>query len=359
MTTDPRSPALTGVRVLDLGVWRPVPHATALLGEMGASVIKVEPPGGDPLRSFPDLYTSLNARKRVVEVDLKSRTGRAQVLDLAAGADVVAEGFRPGVMERLGVGYEIVRNSNPGIVYCSVTGFGSAGPLAHAPGHDLNYQAWSGVLGERAPEVFRPGVPVADLAAGSYAAMAICAALLARERDGAGDHIEVPMTDVLATWAAPGTRLDAPRAPDRPIRHPAYGTFRCARDEWITLGVLTEDHFWRPLCEQLGLTDVAGLRLDARMSDAVHLRSRLADAIADRDRDEIVSELLACGVPVAPVLDRQEAAVHPQFTSQGVVAPGPNGTVVSGHPNRFALHAALSLPAEGPAFVTGGESVAW
>lgn len=116
-----------------------------------------------------------------------------------------------------------MHRSNPEIVYCSVTGFGSDGPLAQAAGHDLNYQAWSGVLGERALEVFRSGVPVADLAAGVHAALAVCAALNTRTRDGTGDRIEE--ADVLATWVAPGTRVAATPMPDRPMRYPASGTF--------------------------------------------------------------------------------------------------------------------------------------
>lgn len=359
MTGRSNDPPLTGTRVLDLGVWRPVPYAGQLLAEMGADVVKVEPPGGDPLRSFPDLYASLNARKRIIEVDLKEPAGRARVLDLAAGADVLIEGFRPDVLDRLGVGYDVVRKSNPQIVYCSVTGFGADGPLAQVAGHDLNYQAWSGVLGERAPEVFRSGVPVADLAAGVHAALAVCAALNARTRDGAGDRIEVSMADVLATWVAPGTRLGATQAPDRPIRYPAYGTFTCADGRWITLGVLTEDHFWRPLCACLGLMDLEDLDLEARTSGAPGLRAALAEAIADRDRDEIVADLVSSGVPVAPVLDRQESVLHPQFSARGVVSLGPDGRAVTGHPSRFELHPALPASVEEPLILGEDGDVSW
>lgn len=359
MTGHSHDPALTGIRVLDLGVWRPVPYAGQLLAEMGADVLKVEPPGGDPLRSFPDLYASLNARKRIIEVDLKKPAGPARVLELAAEADVLIEGFRPGVLDRLGVDYEVVHRSNPEIVYCSVTGFGSDGPLAQAAGHDLNYQAWSGVLGERAPEVFRSGVPVADLAAGVHAALAVCAALNARTRDGTGDRIEVAITDVLATWVAPGTRVGATPLPDRPMRYPAYGTFACADGRWITLGVLTEDHFWRPLCACLGLVELADLDLEARTLDAPGLRATLAEAIADRDRDEIVAGLLSSGVPVAPVLDRQESVRHPQFTARGVVALGTYGSALTGHPSRFELHPALPATREEPLILGEGWDISW
>ena len=140
---------LEGVRILDLGIWRPVPYATQLLVEMGADVIKVEPPGGDPMRVFPELFAVLNAGKRNIVVDLKNEDGVAHVLALVTDADAVIEGFRPGVADRLGVGYDSLRAVNPAIVYCSISGYGADGPLAQVPGHDVNYQAYAGVLRPR------------------------------------------------------------------------------------------------------------------------------------------------------------------------------------------------------------------
>ena len=190
-----------GVRVLDLGIWRPAPFATQLLAELGAEITKVEPPGGDPMRMFPTLYQSLNERKQVVEHDLKSDDGLAAVLELAATVDVAIEGFRPGVADRLGVGHDGLRAVNPSIIYCSISGYGQDGPMVTTPGHDLNYQAWTGFLAARAPEITRSGVPVGDLAGGAYAAMAISAALAGRGADGAGPYIDVSMADVLLSWA--------------------------------------------------------------------------------------------------------------------------------------------------------------
>src|SRR4051794_15942738 len=137
---------LGGVRVLDLSVWRPGPYATQLLAEIGADVLKVEPPGGDPMRSYPELFDSLSANKRSIVLDLKDDDDRARALELASHADVVVEGFRPGVVARLGVAYDDVRTVNPSVIYCSVSGMGQDGPLALAPGHDANYQAWAGAL---------------------------------------------------------------------------------------------------------------------------------------------------------------------------------------------------------------------
>src|SRR5207344_984864 len=142
---------LNGVQVVDFGIWRPVPFATQLLAELGAAVTKVEPPGGDPMHMFPALYQALNAQKHVVEHDLKSATGREAARELMARADVVIEGFRPGVADRLGIGFDDATAVNAAVVYCSISGYGQDGPLAFTPGHDLNYQAWTGFLAARAP----------------------------------------------------------------------------------------------------------------------------------------------------------------------------------------------------------------
>src|SRR5437762_10471085 len=161
---------LAGLRVLDLTIWRPGPYGTQLLAEIGADVLKVEPPGGDPMRAYPGLFAGLSANKRSIVLNLKDAADRAHALDLGATADVVIEGFRPGVAARLGVGYDDVRAVNPAIIYCSLSGLGQEGPLASVPGHDLNYQAWAGALApEGGPPVVAP-LPIADLAGGMAAA---------------------------------------------------------------------------------------------------------------------------------------------------------------------------------------------
>src|SRR5262245_5691373 len=137
---------LAGIRILDFTIWRPGPYGTQLLGELGAEIIKVEPPGGDPMRVYAGLFATLTVNKKSIVLDLKTDDGLARALELAADADVVIEGYRPGVADRLGIGYDAVRAVNPNVVYCSVSGMGQVGTLARAPGHDLNFQAWSGAL---------------------------------------------------------------------------------------------------------------------------------------------------------------------------------------------------------------------
>ena len=338
---------LGGGRVVDLGIWRPAPYASQLLAELGASVTKVEPPGGDPMRAFPALYEQLNSLKRVVELDLRSTAGRSALEPLLHDGDVLIEGFRPGVAARLGVGPDDVARVNPSMIHCSISGFGQDGPLAAVPGHDLNYQAWSGVLGARRPETSVSGVPVADLAGGAFAALAVCAALARRERsaaragDATGERIDVSMADVLVSWAGPevGGSL---AAGDRPgANFPGYGTFRCLDGE-ITLGIVTEDRFWAGLCGVAGIDDAADLDVAARAATGPELRRRLDAAIALRRRDDVVDALLGAGVPVAPVLDRDEAVALEHFRVRGTVT---DGTV--GHPVRFT-HPTPGTPGGAP-----------
>jgi crotonobetainyl-CoA:carnitine CoA-transferase CaiB-like acyl-CoA transferase len=329
---------LEGVRVLDLTIWRPGPYATQLLAEIGADVIKVEPPGGDPMRLYPGLFLSLSANKRSIVLDLKSDAGRAEALGLAAGAEVVIEGFRPGVVDRLGVGYEAVRAVNPSVVYCSLSGLGQTGDLALVPGHDLNYSAWAGALTPEGGEARVPAIPVADLAGGMTAAFAVCAALVRRGRAGEGEQIDVAMTDVLATWtgavAPEGRDLD----PDaRGV--PGYGVFACA-DGAIALGVLSEDHFWGALCRALGLDDHAGLSFVDRVVACATLQAALAAAIATRARDDLVADLMAVDVPVSPVLDRRGMLGVAHFRQRGVVTADPWADPASGYPVRFVVHPA-------------------
>jgi len=352
---------LDGVRVLDLSIWRPGPYATQLLVEMGADVVKIEPPGGDPMRVFPTLFAVLNAGKRSAAVDLKERAGREAVLAVARDADVVVEGFRPGVVRRLGVDDEAVRGVNSSVVYCSISGYGQDGPLIELRGHELDYQAWAGTLEPRpdqeAPVVPRP--PIADLAGGAYAAMAICAALVRRSASGDGELIDVSMTDVLATWTGAVPPLTLPGGQPVGGGVPGYGTFRTADGGWLAIGVLSEDHLWERLVAALGLADAAPLSFPERLALTGSLEDRIAAAIAMRDRDELVAELMAAGVPAAPVLSQAEMLEAEHFRRRGTVAAGRDGGPVMQHPLRYEHHPART-PSDVPPLVEGPASVpAW
>jgi crotonobetainyl-CoA:carnitine CoA-transferase CaiB-like acyl-CoA transferase len=315
---------LAGVRVVDLTIWRPGPYATQLLGELGADVCKIEPPGGDPMRAYPELFRRLNVNKRSVVLDLKRPGGRAQALALAAGADVVVESFRPGVAARLGVDYGAVRGVNPAVVYCSLSGMGQTGPLASAPGHDLNFQAWGGALAPVGGEPVVAAVPIADLAGGLAAAFAICAALVRRRERGEGERIDCAIADVMATWTgAERPVADGAGAGARGV--PGYGVF-ASSDGHVALGVLTEDHFWTALCDALGLVDCRDLPFPERTARLPELQARIGAAIALHRRDDVCAMLLAAGVPAAPVLDREEVVRHEHFVARAVMSADARAT---------------------------------
>lgn len=329
---------LDGIRVLDASIWRPGPYATQLLGDLGAEVCKIEPPGGDPMRAFPELFASLNGDKRSVVLDLKDEGDRARARDLADRADVLVEGFRPGVADRLGIGYEDVRSTNPAIVYCSISGYGQTGPMRDVPGHDLNYQASAGALAPEGGEPKESALPVGDLAGGAFAALAVCAAIVGRARTGEGEHIDVSMTDVLATWTgAASNRLTG--AEDRLAGLPTYGSFATADGRFLTLGVITEQHFWEAVCDGLGLDDLREVGLFDRIDRADEVRGRISAAVAARPLDELLASLE--GAPAAAALTRAEMLEHPQLVHRGLVGDTtPDGFPRMGYPVRFGVHPA-------------------
>jgi crotonobetainyl-CoA:carnitine CoA-transferase CaiB-like acyl-CoA transferase len=323
---------LEGVRVLDLGIWRPAPYAAQLLADLGADVVKIEPPGGDPMRAFPELFERLTRHKRCIELDLHDDGDRRRAVDLASDVDIAVEGFRPGVADRLGVGYDALRAANPSIVYCSISGYGQEGPRATMPGHDVNYQGYAGVLAPRAGDVPKqPLVPYADLAAGLAAAMAMCAAYVRRLRTGEGEYVDVSMTDVLAHWngerdgtvvaggAVTGGAATGGASDDVISGVPGYGVYATADGRWLSLGITSEDRFWSSLCEALDLQEDAATPFPERMRRHAQLDAAVADGLSRLTRDEAVDRLEQAGVPVAPVLTRQEmvgalgasALVHP------------------------------------------------
>ena len=221
---------------------------------------------------------------------------------LAEEADVLVEGFRPGVMARLGMDDATVRAANAGIVYCSISGYGQQDDRAALPGHDVNYQAWAGALTPEGGSASISALPIADLAAGMTAAFGICAGLLGRATSGKGTYLDVSMTDVLSTWTG---RVGA-GAPGQAKAEatPGYGIFVTADGGQVALGVVNEQHFWTALCAELGLDDEAGLSPEERTRRGGELQQVIGASIASRARDPLVARLVAAGVPVAPVLDR-------------------------------------------------------
>lgn len=321
---------LDGLRVLDLTMWRPGPYATQLLAQLGADVIKVEPPGGEPMRMFGGHFELLNQHKRSVALDLKDTGDRARCLELATEADVFVEGYRPGVAARLGVGYEAVHTRNPKVVYCSISGYGEAGPLADVPGHDVNYRAYAAALPTDAVSPDADELPVADMAAATMAAFAIMAGCFKARTTGEGDRIDLGMADVLANWVGTVPTATTRNGGAGPV--PGYGVYPTADGGRVTLGVVSEQHLWAATCHALALDRLADIPFLERLGRVQELDTQIATALAALPTDDAVALLTAAGAPVAPLLTRDEMLRHSHFAERGVV---------TGSPVRTTAHPAL------------------
>ena len=332
---------LDGVLVLDFTTLLPGPLATFMLAEAGAEVVKVERPGGEDLRRYvPRLgstsaaFAVLNGGKRSVFADLKTEEGRRAVEPLIRRADVLVEQFRPGVMDRLGLGYEAVRAKNPRIVYCSISGYGKDGPRAQEAGHDLNYQAVTGLLSlspgtEEVPSV--PPALAADIGGGSLpAVLNILLALRQRDLTGEGVHIDVAMADAMFTFAwlalaqghATG-RLPGARENMLAGGSPRYGVYATADGRFLAVGAL-EQKFWDDFCRGVALPDP--LRDDR--ADPAATRAAVAAIVRVRTAVEwhaVLAPLDCCATVVASL---EEALADPHFRArdlQRVEAQSPDG----------------------------------
>ncbi len=317
---------LEGLRVIDLTIAMPGPYCATLLSDLGADVIKVERPGGDPMRRQGPTFAAVNRGRRSIVVDLKSSAGVEVVRRLAATADVLLEGSRPGVARRLGVDFEALSALNPKLIYCSVSGFGQDGPYAQRPGHDLNYLAFGGYLGASARlSGGRPTLPpalVSDLASGLFAALSVTAALAARANGGGGTFIDLSMADSAASWmgiefaraAATGVEPEHPNV----TAAPHYDIFETADGQFITIGIVREQHFWHRLCEILGLGHLADLDLDERLRRADELRRVLRTTFLSKPAAQWHWLLDGQDVPYAPIPDLRSLFSLPQFLARGL-----------------------------------------
>jgi alpha-methylacyl-CoA racemase len=324
-------PALEGTTVLDCSTVGPAARCARILADYGARVVKIGAPPRKAGVQIEPAWWSYGASRGMLRarIDLKAPEGREAFLALAARADVVVESFRPGVVDRLGIGFPAVAERNPRIVYCSTSGYGQTGPCAQWAGHDLDYLAVAGYLdcsGRRAdggPAL--PGATIADSAGGGmHAALAILAALLRRERTGRGQHLDVSVAEGvlslmalhadrhLATGAEPGPGGDLLTG-----RYACYDVYRCRDGRWLAVGAI-EPHFFANLCKALGLERWIPHQLDDARQDA--LRAELAAVFATRDRDAWVAELGPGDACVAPVLTVAEATRDAHFAARGAWA---------------------------------------
>jgi crotonobetainyl-CoA:carnitine CoA-transferase CaiB-like acyl-CoA transferase len=332
---------LTGLRVLDLSRLLPGPFCSLMLADLGADVIKVEDPsGGDYIRWSPPLhgeysamYYTLNRNKRSIILDLKSDAGREAFLTLVTTADVVLESFRPGVMDRLGVGYEALQRANKGIVLCSISGYGQDGPYRDRAGHDLNYMAIGGALGITGTAdgtLAMPGVQVGDLGGGAMsAAIAILAALQHRNATGEGQHCDVSMMDGIVSWLSlhAGRWFEEDGVPGPATLHlngrfPCYNLYRC-KDGWMSVGAL-EPKFWAVLVEVL---EVPHLLTDAFAEGeaARRVHAEIEAVFLARTRAEWAELLRGRDVCTEPVLSFGEVFENEQVRHRGLKIPAGEG----------------------------------
>jgi crotonobetainyl-CoA:carnitine CoA-transferase CaiB-like acyl-CoA transferase len=346
------APPLEGVRVLDLSRLLPGPMCTLHLAEMGADVIKVEDPErGDYAREMDArdgepsaFYRLVNHNKRSIVLDLKSPGGRDAFLRLAADADVILEGFRPGTVRKLGIDYAAARARNPRIVYCSISGYGQSGPYRERAGHDINYLGYAGVLDQTGRADGPPALcnlQIADLLGGALTAAAgILAALVGAKVSGRGRYVDVAMAEsalahnVFPLHALTSRGATAPRGEDFLTGGlPCYGVYPTRDRRWLAVGAL-EEKFWSTLCDTLERPDLKPLqfatgeegRATRRVLEAIFSRQPLAfwlDRFASAD---------CC---VSPVLTLEEALVDPHFIARQMIRQGPGGGTRYGSPFRF------------------------
>jgi CoA:oxalate CoA-transferase len=332
---------LRGIRVVDFSEMVPGPFLTGLMADLGAEVHKVERPTRDATYLLQrGTYEALNAAKQVHLLDLKDRADVQRATDLVRTADIVVEGFRPGVMNRLGFGFAELSECMPGLIYVSMTGFGQSGPFANTPGHDINYLAVSGLLAVsgdiRSGPANAVGLPIADLASSMYALSATLAALIQRGATGAGQHLDVSITDCLTHWM--NLVIGQFAGQDTPsleqirtalLRKPAYGVFPTSDDQWVAIAA-SEEKFWNQLVAALDL-DVTGIacatRAD-RLESCAGINERIAVATAMRTSSDLVALLTQADVPATELVSPLELGDSVHATARKLMVASDVGPLV-------------------------------
>ncbi|MBM3570799.1 MAG: CoA transferase [Alphaproteobacteria bacterium] len=330
----PRRQPLAGIRVLDFSTLLPGPLATLILAEAGAEVLKIERLGtGDEMRFYPPAFGEaghsfalLNRGKRSIALDLKDPKAITHVKELVGSSHIVVEQFRPGVMDRLGIGYETLRAINPKLIYCAITGYGQDGPLAQKAGHDLNYLAETGLLMLAVGADGTPPVPpglIADIGGGALPAVAnILLALRDAERTGAGCYLDIAMTDGLFAWSfwaqgeiAAGLGAPGPGTGSLAGGSPRYRVYRTRDGKFLAAAPL-EDRFWKSFCAAIDLDR----RYQDDWSDPAATIAAVAARIAALDAADWERAFAGQDVCCAIARSLEEAMAHPQFRGRGLFA---------------------------------------
>jgi crotonobetainyl-CoA:carnitine CoA-transferase CaiB-like acyl-CoA transferase len=337
---------LDGIKVVDLSRILAGPYCTQYLGEMGADVVKVEPPGhGDDTRGWGPpfvgdeavYYLAANRNKRGIVLDLKSDRGREALRRLVADADVLVENFRPGTLEKWGIGYGVLSELNPRLIHVSITGFGQTGPYRDRAGYDLVAQALGGVMsltGEPGGAPAKVGLPVADLNAGTWAIIAVLMALQARHTTGRGQYLDVSLLDSQLAWhvyAAGASFYDAPRPRRMGSAHPSIVPYQAyhVSDGWLIIAVGSEK-LWHAFCGVLGLdiaSDPSFLSNALRAANRDSLNALLEPVLLTRTTAEWTKDFDAAGIPAAPINEIDDVYADPWTAARDQVVRLPHPTV--------------------------------
>lgn len=324
------NPLLRGIRVLDLSRLLPGPHCTLLLAQLGAEIIKIEEPnGGDYARALsPELFAQINRGKQSLTLDLRQPEAVAVLKKLVADADVLLESFRPGVMDKLGCGYEVLKAINPRLVYAALTGYGQSGPYRDRAGHDMNFCAYAGALdqiGRAGGPVALSNTQIADLAGGSLTcAVGILAGIIGVRESGQGCFIDSAMLD--GTLALQVVAMSTLRMLGKTLPHGCdalsgglanYDLYECADGEWFALGAL-ETKFWQGFCQAVGRTDLLKKSI-APGKAASELRKEIAELFKSRSRDEWQHLLESADICASGVYRLEEALENEQVRARGLV----------------------------------------
>lgn len=341
---------LAGLLVLDFTTLLPGPLATLMLAEAGAEVIKIERPGGEDMRRFKPnwegegaAFALLNRGKTSLVLDLKSEEGKKQVRILLEEADILVEQFRPGVMERLGFGYEAASAINPTLIYCSISGYGQSGPRAGEAGHDINYIGNTGILALQPGPADDPVVPpalIADIGGGTFPAVInILLALRQRELTGRGCRLDIAMTDAMFTFAwqafangAAGNGYPKPGEADLIGASPRYQLYPTRDGKLVACGAL-EDHFWKAFLAAIGVTESG--------NDPQSMKATVAKRIAEKTADEWRPLLQKADCCATVVVTLEEAVNDPHFVERGLFASkvvAPSGATIAALPVPIAPH---------------------
>ncbi|MCY6959060.1 CaiB/BaiF CoA transferase family protein [Clostridium brassicae] len=326
---------LEGIRILDLSRYLPGPLCTQILADFGGEVIKIEQPNtGELGRKLAPLiegessrFFSVNRNKKSITLDLKKEEGKEIFKKLVADCDVVLDQFRPGVMDKMGLGYEVLKNINEELIYCSLTGYGLDGPLRDAAGHDLNYLSLAGVtdqIGNNNENPAISGVQIADTAAGSlYSVIAILLALLSREKTGKGQLCDVAMMDgsisllayALGEWSGSGS---LPQRGNETLTggYACYHVYKTKDEKYVSLGAV-EDKFWREFCQRIDRKEYIDTQWDKVKQE--NIIEDISNIISEKTRDEWVEFLSTSNICFTPVLNMEEMCSHPQVMARNMV----------------------------------------